>query len=431
MDDPARRVASLSLLTPVERRQLFFDFNDTARDFPRDRCVHELFAEQVAASPDAIALVGGGGEPVTYSELNERANRLAHYLLSLGVQPEVCVAVCMERSPEMVVAVLAMLKAGAAYLPIDPEYPLERMAWLLEDSQCPVLLTQERLQDALPNTQWVHVFCVDSEWTEAEQFPAHDPESTACADNLAYVMYTSGSTGIPKGVEVPHRSIVRLVRSADYAEFGASVAFLQVSPVSFDASTLELWAPLLHGGRCALYPERIPVPDRLAEFILEHGVDSAWLTSSLFNAVMDELPAALSAAAAVARRRRGAVRQSRRQGAAAAALDAADQRLRSNRRHHLHLLLPDTAGSMRRPPRTASRSACRSRTRASTSSTRSIEPAPVGVGGELFIAGDGLARDYLNRPELTAERFVPDPFGHRGAPVSKRRPGAMDQGRHG
>ena len=155
-------------------------------------------------------------------------------------------------------------------------------------------------------------------------FPAADPEAPRRPDNLAYVMYTSGSTGTPKGVEVSHRSIVRLLMSADYAQFEPWVSFLQVSPVSFDASTLEMWAPLLHGGRCLLYPERMPVPERLGEFILEQEVNSAWLTSSLFNAVMDELPLALSAAAAVAHRGRGAVGQPRRQGGTVTRLDPAD-----------------------------------------------------------------------------------------------------------
>lgn len=279
VDDPTRRVRSLPLLTAGERERLLFDFNNTVRDYPRSSCVHQLFRARAEASPEAVSVVYEG-ETLSYSQLDQRANQLAHYLLSLGAGTGVRVAVCMERSLEMVVALLGILKAGAVYVPIDPGYPIERMAWLLDDSQCPMLLTQESLQDALP-TRWIHVLCVDSEWDAVRSFPATEPETPVSADDLAYVMYTSGSTGTPKGVEVPHRSIVRLLMSTDYAQFDESLAFLQVSTISFDASTLELWAPLLHGGRCVLYPERIPVPDRLAAFIKDNHVNSAWLTSSL------------------------------------------------------------------------------------------------------------------------------------------------------
>ncbi|HEX8337890.1 MAG TPA: amino acid adenylation domain-containing protein, partial [Pyrinomonadaceae bacterium] len=408
-DDPTRRVRSLPLLTAGERERLLFDFNDTARDYPRSSCVHQLFRARAEASPEAISVVCEG-QTLTYRQLEERANRLAHYLLSLGVGAEFRVAVCMERSADMVVALLGILKAGAAYVPIDPEYPVERTAWLLRNSQCPVLLTQESLQDALP-TQWIHVLCVDSKWDEVSSFPATDPETPVRADNLAYVMYTSGSTGTPKGVEVAHRSIVRLLMSADYAQFDESLAFLQISPVSFDASTLELWAPLLHGGRCVLYPERIPVPDRLAAFIEVNQVNSAWLTSSLFNAVMDEMPLALAP-----------LRQLLVGGEALSVshVSKAAQLLVSTRLINGYGPTEGTTFTCCYPVPAGFDAQAGARgvpLGPPISNTRvyildsEYEPVPVGVAGELFIGGDGLARDYLNRPGLTAERFVPDPFG--------------------
>jgi amino acid adenylation domain-containing protein len=407
-DDPTRCVRSLPLLTTGERERLLFDFNDTARDYPRSSCVHQLFRARVEASPEAVSVVYEG-QTLSYRQLDERANRLAHYLLGLGVGAEFRVAVCMERSADMVVALLGILKAGAAYVPIDPAYPIERMAWLLRDSQCPVLLTQESLQDALP-TQWIHVLCVDSEWDEVSSFPETDPETPVRADNLAYVIYTSGSTGTPKGVEVAHRGIVRLLMSADYAQFDPSLAFLQISPVSFDASTLEIWAPLLHGGRCVLYPERIPVPDRLAAFIQDNQVNSAWLTSSLFNAVMDEMPQALAP-----------LRQLLVGGEALSVshVSKAAQLLGSTRLINGYGPTEGTTFTCCYPiPSDADALAAVRSMPIGTpiSNTRvyildsEYELMPVGVAGELFIAGDGLARDYLNRPGLTAERFVPDPF---------------------
>ncbi len=408
-DSPSQRVRNLPMLTQAERDQLLFDFNDTSRDFPRSRCVHQLFQSQTEVSPESVALVFQD-QTVSYRQLNERANQLAHYLLSLGVGAEVRVAVCMQRSIEMIVALLAILKAGAAYVPIDPDCPVERIAWLLDDSQCPVLLTQESLLDSLPSV-WAQIFCVDSEWENVRSFSILNPETFTCSANLAYVMYTSGSTGSPKGVEVTHISIVRLLMSVDYAQFGPSLAFLQISPFAFDASTMEIWAPLLHGGRCLLYPERIPLPEHLAKFILDEQVNAAWLTSSLFNAVIDEMPLALAP-----------LRQLLIGGEALSVTHVrkAIQILGSTCLINGYGPTEGTTFTccFRIPARIEALTDIRSVPIGSAISNTRVyildseyELVPIGVAGELFIAGDGLARGYLNDPGLTAEKFLPDRFG--------------------
>src|SRR3712207_466744 len=186
----------------VERHQLLFEWNETHTEYPTDACIHELFEEQARRTPDAVAVVFEE-EQLSYRELNRRSNQLAHYLRKLGVGPEVLVGVCMERSLEMVVGLLGILKAGGAYVPLDPAYPKERLAFMLEDSQASVLLSQQRLLEDLPEHE-SRVVCLDSAWEGSIQDQEVNPASGATAENLAYVIYTSGSTGKPKGVQIPH-----------------------------------------------------------------------------------------------------------------------------------------------------------------------------------------------------------------------------------
>jgi hypothetical protein len=216
--------------------------------YPRDATVAELFEAQAAARPEAVALEFGG-EALSYGELNARANRLAHWLRGQGVGPDVLVAVCLERSREMVVAVLGVLKAGGAYVPLDAEYPAARLELMLADTECGVLLTQRRLVERLPVGERV-TLCLDDEWERVAVEPATNPQGVGTsAESLAYVMYTSGSTGRPKGTAIEQRGIVRLVTGATYAEHGPGEVSLQFSTMMFDASTMELWGSLLHGGR--------------------------------------------------------------------------------------------------------------------------------------------------------------------------------------
>ncbi|MBA3260828.1 MAG: amino acid adenylation domain-containing protein, partial [Gemmatimonadales bacterium] len=290
--DPEQPQSALPLSTKAERRQLVMEWNDTTTTYPRKSTVHALVAAQAARTPDAVAVICAD-KRLSYRALNRRANQLAHHLRKKGVGPGVLVGVCVERSPEMVIGLLGILKAGGAYLPLDPAYPAERLAYMLQDTQAPVLLTQRSLLERLP----VHgsgVVCLDTDWAAIAEESETDPAGGATAEHLAYVMYTSGSTGQPKGVEVRHRGVVRLVCGAGYASFGADETFLQLAPISFDASTFELWGALTHGARCVLFPGPTPAPQELGAVLQRDRVSTLWLTASLFNTVIDEAPEALS-----------------------------------------------------------------------------------------------------------------------------------------
>jgi non-ribosomal peptide synthetase component F len=204
--NPIQPISELPLLTQRERQQLLAEWNNTFAEFPQDKCIHQLFEEQVELTPDAVAVVFEG-EQLTYRELNARANQLAHYLQTLGLEPEVLVGICVERSLEMIVGLLGILKAGGAYVPLDPAYPGERLAFMLEDSAVPVLLTQQRLVDRLPK-QEAQIVCLDTQWEAIAQYSSENIACGVNAENLAYVIYTSGSTGKPKGVTIQHRSLV-------------------------------------------------------------------------------------------------------------------------------------------------------------------------------------------------------------------------------
>jgi aspartate racemase len=404
--DPGPRLSALPLLTQGERRRLLVEWNATARAYPRDASVHQLFEAQADETPGAIAVVYGD-ERLTYHELDRRANRLAHHLRELGVGPEVRVGVALERSVELVVALLAVLKAGGAYLPLDPSYPARRLAFMLADGQCPVVVTEERLVERL-DARDVCVVRLDA---DRRRIAAASPERVASgvdADGLAYVSYTSGSTGSPKGVAVPHRAVARLVRGASYARLAPDEVFLQLAPVSFDASTFEIWGALLSGARLAVAPASALSLAELGRTLREHHVTTLWLTAGLFCRMVDEQLDDL----------RG-VRQ----------LLAGGDVLSVPHVGRVLRELPECRLINGYGPTETTTFACcypagpLSGSRDSLpiggpiANTRvyvldlHLNPAPVGVPGELYIGGDGLARGYLDRPALTAEHFVPDPFG--------------------
>ena len=406
--DPEQRISALNILTQTERQQLLFEWNGTKSDYPRTRCIDEVFEEQVKRSPDAVAVVFAD-QQLSYRELNQRANHLAHHLSALGVGRETVVGICMERSLEMVVGLLGILKAGGVYLPLDPESPKERLGFMLEDTQAEVLLIQERLMTCLPESCAL-VVCLDRDWKKIVDQSSENPIRAATAESLAYVIYTSGSTGRPKGVEVSHRGVLRLLYGVEYVKLDASETFLHLAPTFFDASTFEIWGALLHGAKCVLFPVTIPSPSEIGEIISRHKVSTLWLTASLFNTVIDEFPEALCG-----------VRQLLIGGEA---LSVAHVR-------RAVALLPGTQIINGYGPTENTTFTCcyRIPDRIDDSiSTIPIgrpiantevylldsyaSPVPTGVPGELYVGGDGLARGYLKRPELTSEKFVPNPFSN-------------------
>ncbi|NEO46359.1 MAG: amino acid adenylation domain-containing protein [Moorea sp. SIO4A3] len=404
--NPQQPVYQLPLLTESERHQLLVEWNDTATDYPQYKCIHQLFEEQVELTPDAVAVVFEH-EQLTYRQLNSRANKLAHYLRSTGVKPEVLVGICVERSLEMVMGLLGILKAGGAYVPIDPDYPKERIAYMLKDSAVSVLLTQQKLLTSLPSHQ-ASVVCwdIDSEAINSES--EENLTTLVTPDQLSYINYTSGSTGVPKGVEVTHRGVTRLLFGVNYANLDAKQTFVQIAPISFDASTFEIWGALLHGSRCVIFSEKIPTSKELSHLITKNKITTLWLTSTLFNTIIDENPEALSG-----------IRQLLIGGEALSV---------SHVRRGLKALPSTQIINGYGPTENTTFTCCYAIPSLLDSQGRSIpigtpiantqtyildqhlQPVPIGIPGELHIGGAGLARGYLNRPQLTEQKFIPNPF---------------------
>ncbi|HST62930.1 MAG TPA: amino acid adenylation domain-containing protein [Longimicrobium sp.] len=404
-EDAGTRISRIALLDEAERRQVIDAWNRTVVDYPRDRSIAALFAERAAAAPDALAVVAGG-ESVTYGVLDARASRLARHLARHGVAAETRVGICLERGVETIVALLAVLKAGGAYVPLDPAYPPERLGWMLADSGAAVLVTRDALRHALPADVGVAVVSLDGagEAIAAESGAPFD--AGAPANGLAYVMYTSGSTGTPKGVGVEHRAAVRLVRGARYVRLGPDEVMLQAAPVSFDASTLEIWGPLLNGGRMVVVPQAAPTLEELGGAITRHGVTTLWLTAGLFQLMVEERLEDLSG-----------VRQLLAGGDVLPA-----EAVRTVLERFAGCRVINGYGPTENTTFTCCHAVPAGWSGASVpigtpiSGTRVYvldtagEPVPVGVPGELYAGGDGVARGYLGRPAATAERFVPDPF---------------------
>ena len=403
---PDTPLSGLALLTPGEHAELRA-WNDTAAPFPEERCVHQLVEAQAQKTPDAVALEYEG-QQLTYAELSARAHRLAHHLRALGVGPEVRVGLCVERSLDLVVGLLAILAAGGAYVPLDPTYPPERLAFMLADARVPVLLTRAHLQERL-SCEGTTVVRLDADALAWAHHPTTPPESGVGPDSAVYVIYTSGSTGRPKGAINTHRALVNRLWWMDRRyRLGADDAVLQKTPLSFDVSGWELWWPLLVGARMVLaVPEGHKDPAYLASLIRARGITTLHFVPSMLAAFLaangtaelapvrrvfcsgEELTPQLSAAWYA----QGGAELHNLYGPTEAAIDVTSHDCR--RDEHERERVP-----IGRPV---------ANTRVYVLD-RDLHPAPVGGRGELYLAGVQLARGYLDRPGLTADRFVPDPF---------------------
>ena len=407
VDNPQQPIAQLPLLTTDEREQLLVEWNDTYTEYPQ-KCIHQLFEEQVERTPDAVAVVFEE-QQVTYRELNKRANQLAHYLQKLGVKPDMLVGICVERSVEMLVGLLGILKAGGAYVPLDSKYPKERLNLMLSDSQVGVLLTQKHLVERLPELEIERVV-LDLDWENIQHCSQDNPVKTTSPENTAYVIYTSGSTGKPKGVVVPHQGIDRLVLNTDYVQIDSTDVIAQVSNCSFDAATFEIWGALLNGASLAIISQDIVLsPQKLATSIREQGLTVMFLTTALFNQISQEMPTAFETMRYVLfggeAADPGSVKKVLLQGAPENLLNVYGPT--ENTTFSTWYRVEDISEGTTIPIGTAI-----ANTQVYILDTY-LQPVPIGVPGELYLGGDGLAKGYFNRPELTAEKFIPNPFSDR------------------
>ncbi|HEU4556446.1 MAG TPA: amino acid adenylation domain-containing protein, partial [Longimicrobium sp.] len=411
-DAPARAIGSIDVLPEAERRQVVEEWNATGAEYPRDLCVHQLFEAQADRTPAAVAVVFEGGE-LTYRELDERANRLAWQLTGMGVGPDARVGLCLERGPEMMIAVLGILKAGAAYVPLDPVYPAERLAYMLEDSAARVLLTQASLAERLPAGETPVVrLDDDADAAAIARQSAARLRVPVAPGHLAYVIYTSGSTGRPKGVAMPHQPLVNLIawNEGDWRAPEAAVT-LQFATISFDASFHEMFSCWTAGGRVVLISEELRYDQAgLLEVIERNGVERVFMPT----VALQHLAEVAEARGVVPSRLREIqtageqVRVTEPMRRWLAALGAPLYNHYGPSETHVVTTLTldgDPAGwpllpSIGRPI---------ANTQCYVLDAR-LQPVPVGTPGELYLGGDSLARGYLGRPALTAERFAPDPF---------------------
>lgn len=366
--------------------------------------IHELFSQQVERSPDAAALLGNG-RSLSYAELNDRANQVADQLQKCGLTPEERVGVCIERSPELVIALLGILKAGGAYLPLDPSYPPERILFMLRDAGVQKVVTARALARSVPDV--CDVIIVDDLPPIRGNAELRPQASGGGGSRLAYVCYTSGSTGVPKGVEVTHQGVVRLVHNVGYVRLDRSRTLLHAAPAAFDATTFELWGALLNGARVVLLPPGVPTADLIRDTVGRFGVTTAFLTTALVNAIVDEDPRAL-----------GGLSQLLFGGEAVSTSHVARLQAACPDLQLVHVYGPTETTTF------ATAYSVEERIRPGQTTIpigKAIEhttlhvlgdhgrPVQNGEVGELYIGGPGVARGYLGRPELTAERFVADP----------------------
>jgi amino acid adenylation domain-containing protein len=431
VDDPEQRISQLPLLTDAEQHQLLAGWNAIRRDCRRSRCIHELFEEQVTRTPEAIAVVYGN-QQLTYHQLNARANRLAHYLRKLGVGPEVTVGICLENSLEMVVGLFGILKAGGAYVPLDPSYPTERLAYLLTDSGVSVVLTLEKwrreLASVLPlpredydepsqfhDRQFASsnpvAICLDRDWEFAAEESDENPFSNVTAENLAYIIYTSGSTGQPKGVAIEHRSLANYLGWVNEILLSENVRVMpMVSKLSFDASLKQVFAPLLRGNEVwIIESDAVAQPAVLLQLLAQRCRVGLNCVPSLWKSILDA----------------SELGQGVLPSNSLTSLFVGGEELTKELVDRTRVVLPDLQiWNLYGPTEiTANATAARLVPEEDVSIGRPLSNVqtylldrhlnlvPIGISGQLHCGGACVARGYHNRPDLTAERFIPNSFG--------------------
>ncbi|WP_313707973.1 non-ribosomal peptide synthetase, partial [Planktothrix agardhii] len=406
--NPGERISQLPLLTKSEQQQLLIDWNNTEVDYPTDKCIYQLFEEQVERTPNAVAVVFEEQE-LTYNELNCRANQLAHYLQSLGVKPDELVGICVERSLEMIVGLLGILKAGGAYVPLDPEYPQERLSFMLEDAGLKVLLTQQKLIDKLCESQAnINIVCVDADLPVIFKEEQKNLITTIKSSNLAYVIYTSGSTGIPKGVLVTHQGLLNLVFwHQNTFEITNLDKATQLAGTGFDAAVWELWPYLTAGASIYLVkPEILTSLVELQKWLAAKKITISFLPTPIAEQLLllewTEINVSLRT------------------------LLTGGDKLNQYPSNFIPFQVVNNYGPTENTVVTTSGVVISGEKNNSLSPAigrpifntqiyildSNLQPVPVGILGEIHISGAGLARGYLNRPELTEEKFIPNPFSN-------------------
>ncbi|MCJ7623879.1 MAG: amino acid adenylation domain-containing protein [Anaerolineaceae bacterium] len=405
-ENPDTSIERISLLSKPDVERILQDWNANTSNYPSDKCVHTIFEEQVHKTPTRIALVQNENS-ITYDSLNKKANQLANYLKKAGVSTNDIVGICVDQSFEMIIGLLAILKSGGAYLPIDITYPKDRMSIMMNDSRVPILLTQEKLLSILPETE-AKIICLDSDWEKIVREKTDDIGNLNSSNERAYVIYTSGSTGTPKGVVIPHQAIIRLVKNTNYINIKSDDVFAQVSNFSFDAATFEIWGTLLNGSKLVIVPrDKLLSPTEFAQHLVFHQISILFLTTSLFNYYGSKKADAFKG-----------IKYLLFGGEEANPEMTREVYAQSTPAHLINIYGPteNTSFSTWHQVKEIPEGISSIPIGKPISNTQTfildafMQPLPPGIPGELYLGGDGLALSYLNEPDLTAEKFIANIF---------------------
>jgi amino acid adenylation domain-containing protein len=402
LKDVTKKISNLSLLSNRELHKILVQWNKTQTAYPDNKTIHQLFEEQVIASPEAVAVIYKD-QQLTYHELNQQANQLAHYLVKLGVKIGDLIGICIERSFDMVISLLAILKAGGVYLPLDVTYPQERLRLMLSDAGVTVLITKSHFSNNFSSFANTKLALLDKLQKVIAKESVENLDTPVKIDNLAYVNYTSGSTGRPKGVAIFHRGVIRLLFGVDYVRLDSAKTFLQLSPIAFDAATFEIWGALLHGAQCVIFEEKLPTIQSLRNILKKYKISTLFLTTALFNTIIDEAPDILLE-----------VQQILTGGEAhsVAHMKKALSKLPATEIISVYGPTENTTFTTYYPVKKLTKQSLTIPIGQPISNTETyvldenLQLVPVGVLGELYVGGAGLAQGYLHQPNLTQEKFI-------------------------